>query len=70
MNNFEKDQDKFWQEDYKSVLLLGLENFYKPEIIKEWSAQDFVVNKDKVLVKWMRRHRPLTDEEYKLKYNK
>ena len=57
------DKLGFWTEEYRSTLLMAIENKYKSEIIREWSICDFIANADKFLVKWVKRHNPLTDEE-------
>lgn len=71
----EIQQDKmevlgFWDETYRSVLINNIELMYKPEIIKEWSISDVVINGDKVLLKWNKRMIPLTEEELNRKYGK
>lgn len=64
------DLSGFWEEQYKSVLIQSMENMYIKEVISEWGISDIVINGDKVLVKWYKRHRPLTDEEFEKKYGK
>lgn len=58
----------FWDEGYKSSLLRQIESTYKPEIIMEWGISDVVFNVDKVLIKWYKRHEPLSKVELKEKY--
>lgn len=59
----------FWEEDYKGVLLTMYMSMYVKQIVKKYEAVDFIVkNKEKVLVKWIPRFEPLTDEEYEEKY--
>lgn len=53
----------FWTEEYRSILLRTIENKYKSEIIREWFVSDFIANADKFLIKWVKRHKPLSDEE-------
>jgi len=60
----------FWTEEYRSTMLKAIEGRYKTEIIREWSISDFVVNADKVLVKWVKRFKPLTDEELTENYGR
>ncbi len=60
----------FWDEQYKSTLLLSIEHTYRTEVIREWGVSDVVMNGDKVLVKWFKRHIPLTDEQLKEKYGR
>lgn len=58
----------FWDEDYKSTLLRQIESTYYPEIISEWGISDVVFNGDKALIKWYKRHHPLSKLELKEKY--
>jgi hypothetical protein len=60
----------FWDETYKSSVINMIENGYKTEVIKEWGISDLVVNGDKILLKWAKRYRPLTEEELKEKYGR
>ena len=60
----------FWTESYKEVLLNQMESMYKSEVLKEWAICDIVIHDEKVLLKWNKRFRPLTDEEIKLKYDR
>lgn len=60
---------EFWSEHYKSAVIRSIECTYKPEIIREWSISDIVVSGDKALYKWVKRYRPLTDEELTEKYH-
>ena len=61
------DLSGFWEEQYKSVLIQSMENMYIKEVIREWGISDIVINGDKVLVKWYKRHIPLTHDDYKIK---
>jgi hypothetical protein len=58
----------FWDEDYKSSILRVIESRYNKEIIREWGISDMVMNSDKVLLKWFKRHAPLSDEEMTKRY--
>ena len=60
----------FWNEAYKKVVIGMIENGYKTEVIKDWCISDLVINGDKVLIKWNKRYRPLTEEELKEKYGR
>ena len=60
----------FWDEAYKKVVIGVIENGYKTEVIKDWCISDLVINGDKVLIKWNKRYRPLTEEELKEKYGR
>jgi len=60
----------FWDEQYKSEILRSIENAYKTEVIREWGVSDVIIKDDKSLVKWFKRHRPLTDEELADKYGR
>lgn len=59
----------FWTEEYRSVMIARIESMYKKEIIRVWGISDIVMNGDKMLLKWYKRHQPLTDEELKEDYN-
>ena len=58
----------FWDEDYKSSLIKHIESRYNQEIIKEWGISDIMVNGDKVLLKWFKRHVNLSREEMIKRY--
>lgn len=60
----------FWDEAYKKVVIGMIENGYKTEVIKDWCISDLVINGDKILIKWNKRYRPLTEEELKEKYGR
>lgn len=52
----------FWTEDYKKAIMKEIELQYNPEITKEWCIVDFVLNGDKVLIKWAKRFIPLSEQ--------
>lgn len=58
----------FWDEDYKTGILRCVESRYNKGVIKEWGISDMVMNGDKVLLKWFKRHAPLSDEEMTKRY--
>lgn len=58
----------FWQEDHKSFIKKAIELCYKKEIVRQYMVSDFVVNGNKVLIKWDERLQPLSDIELKEKY--
>lgn len=60
----------FWDDTYKSTVIMQMEDMYKTEIIKEWGISDMVINGDKVLLKWFKRHQPLSAEELKNRYGR
>lgn len=60
----------FWTEEYLTVIMKSIELRHNTEIIREWSISDFVVNGDKVLVKWVKRFQPLSDMELKEQYGR
>jgi len=60
----------FWSEEYKASIINSIESQYKTEILKEWTITDFVVNENKVLVKWNKRHFELSDDQIKEKYGR
>ena len=54
----------FWEECYKSSLILALEDRYKTEIIRDYQISDLIVkDNNKFLIKWDKRFQPLSDEE-------
>ncbi len=58
----------FWDDEYKSSIIRCLESSYNPEIISQWGISDMVINGDKVLLKWYKRHTPLSKDELELEY--
>ena len=53
----------FWDEDYKRSVINVIETRYHKDIIREWGISDMIINGDKVLLKWYKRHAPLSYEE-------
>jgi len=60
----------FWDETYKKTIMHMIETGYKDEVIKEWGISDLIVNGDKILIKWYKRHMPLSKEQLKEKYGR
>lgn len=60
----------FWDETHKRVLISAYEARFNTETLKKFAVSDIVMNGDKILVKWVPRHRELTDEEIKEKYGR
>ena len=60
----------FWREEWKEVIFHVIELDYKTEILKDYYIDDLVINKEKVLISWKKRHLPLSDEELKKKYDR
>lgn len=60
----------FWDETYKGILISAYEARFNTETLKKFSVSDILINGDKVLVKWVPRHKELTDEEVKEKYGR
>jgi hypothetical protein len=58
----------FWDEDSRSSIIYCIESTYKKEIIREWGISDMVMNGDKILFKWYKRHEPLSEEELKKRF--
>jgi hypothetical protein len=58
----------FWDETYKASLIRVLESNYKRDIIKVWCISDLVMNGEKVLIKWNKRHAPLSEDEMIKRY--
>jgi len=60
----------FWAEEGRNTIIRMIESQYKTEIIREWAIVDLIFSHKKVLVKWEKRFRPLTDEELKKSYKR
>ena len=60
----------FWAEEYRSLVIKAIESRYKTDIIREYGISDFVSNGDKVLVKWVKRIIPLSDQQLKDDYGR
>ncbi len=60
----------FWQEHYKSSVIQNIENTFHINVIREYFICDLVMNGDKVLVQWKKRHRPLNAEELEKNYGR
>lgn len=60
----------FWADLPKAILPGMIENLYHRGVIRDMMVSDVVVSGGKILIKWDRRHRPLTDQEIKEKYGK
>lgn len=60
----------FWDENYKSILIKQTERMYTTEVLTEWGISDIIINGDKALFKWYKRHRPLTKDELKDNYGR
>ena len=59
-----------WEEHYRETLIRRMESMYKTEIIRDYFISDLVINGDKVLVKWNKRHLPLSKEDLKDDYGR
>jgi hypothetical protein len=60
----------FWTEQYRKTTLRAIEQQYETEIIREWQIVDFVPNADQVLIKWVKRHKKLSDDELMEQYGR
>lgn len=58
----------FWGEEYKPSFMRDIESRYHQNIIKEWGISDIIINNDKILLKWFKRHQPLCREEMIKRY--
>lgn len=66
---------EFWDETYKSTLMMTVELGYKTEVIRTHGISDIIIvsqegSNDKVLIKWYKRLTPLTDERLLEKYGR
>lgn len=66
----------FWEEIYKGTVIHSILSGYKTEIIRNYTIVDIVFpdrksdSTDTVLIKWAKRHTPLTDEELDEKWGR
>lgn len=60
----------FWRDENKSLAIYAMESLYNKDVIREWCITDMVIKDDKVILRWAKRHRLLTDEELQSKYGK
>jgi len=60
----------FWQESYLQTLLKSAEQNYKTEIIKDYTITDIILKDNKFIMKWVKRHVPLTKQELKEQYGR
>lgn len=60
----------FWDESYRQSIFKMIMINYKREIIKEWVLVDLVDNGEKILLKWVKRVIPMSDDELKEMYGK
>ncbi len=60
----------FWDEARKNTLINAMLLTYRTDIIRDWGISDIVINGDKVLVEWFKRHMPLSDENLKDDYGR
>ena len=61
----------FWDETFKTTIIKAVEQRYNNEILSIWGIEDIVmVGDEKAIIKWYKRHRPLTEEELKNKYGR
>ncbi len=60
----------FWTEMHPDSIYRAIESQYVTEVIREWFIVEIANSEKKVLVKWAKRYRPLTDEELKEKYDR
>lgn len=60
----------FWSENYRSSIIIAIESLYAGWILQKWTITDFIVNGDKVLLKWVPRTFELSATEVAIKYHK
>lgn len=70
MNQSMMELSGFWSEEYKPTIIHSIEAKYKRDILQKWYISDIVMNGDKVLVKWSKRYKVLSEEEVNEKYGK
>jgi hypothetical protein len=58
-----------YYETSMSHLIYSLERNFHKGIVKQYSIAEIILAKEnKVIIKWVKRYKPLTDKEYKEKY--
>lgn len=62
--------DGFWKEGYKEIMLSRLLGLYNSDIIRDYFISDLIVRGEKVLLKWTKRFRSLTEQELKEQYGR
>lgn len=60
----------FWSEEYIEIVKKSIESRYKTEVIRNYCVTDIFIKDRKVLVKWIKRHEPLSDEELSENYGR
>jgi hypothetical protein len=58
----------FWSDENKTLVMFAIERLYKRDVVREWGITDIVMKDDKVIVRWSKRIKPLTEEELANKY--
>jgi hypothetical protein len=53
----------FWKEEYIESVQKAIESRYKTEVIRYYCVTEIYIKNNKVLVKWSKRHNPLSDDE-------
>lgn len=70
MHQGRMEEAGFWDEKTPNFIYRSIENRYKTEIIRNWCVFDFTMNGDKVLFKWKKRSKLLSDEELNKRYGR
>ena len=60
----------FWREEYIEIVQKSIENRYKTEVIRNYCVTEISIKDRKVLVKWVKRYEPLSDEELSENYGR
>lgn len=62
----------FWTEMNEHSVRRKIEQAYHSDVIREWGISEIAFNKagDKILAKWYKRFKPLTDSELKEEYGR
>lgn len=61
----------FWAEEHKETVIKQIELGFTSEVIRENHIVDLMVGSNNtILVKWIKRHQPLTDDELKEIYGR
>jgi len=61
-------EHSFWDERHKASVIRAIERTYQRGILRDYGIADITIHGDQVLIKWYKRHIPLTDEELKEQY--
>ena len=67
-----KEQSKrvFYHEHSKEILFRSFETKFTVEILREWFIDDITFKGNNAVIRWVKRHIPLTNDEISRNYGK